>query len=674
MARLHDRTTPTEHGPPSEFQQILIDHLNEIRRSMSAGPLLWASGQGVDEQARIEFFRDYYIKPDSGGSVPLLKSEPPEPLSLIEASILSHLLDKASSRERVFLLCEHAGRGKSTILSYLSFSLLERWSELSSNLVPIYLSIYEHDQQIKALPSRDAIYAYLDREIQTVGSDLAYSALVTRPAECLGFLHRLRGGGFHGAFPKRKIDQIAGNVEEWVADQPETVREQLRFGALTFAAATGSRRLAVLIDDADRLESDTQRFCLQYLHRLRQLGFATLLSLRRSTYELVRREIRDKEHLLSPPIGVTQETIRHLLAQRIRRSSKRMVIRWKSRWTIPAEKAVKGFTDLLSHPDAMDLLTSLSNENLHSLFEKVGMIAESVNFRDTYVLRQALSNAQGEGATRRKLKLWIFFSLLFGNYRGTFKSNDTAGRAGIVNLFCTRDRNHHPYTFFVRLHVLSHLVGHETEELALRGVDIRKRYQEIFDYDPHFTSVVTRTLRRLYLAGLVHTTSCRRYQSEAVFAERIWEDSLFLSTAGQYSIQRLFKWLDYFWFMKDDIDWRDGEDTGLEPASPRQDLERKVSTSLDALLVLANTEYQMLQALHHASARRAWRIYLDDFSPFRLGAKTALFTEMMLNSFEAYLVERRPSLQALASDARARFGRIEGQYPDIYSATRRSHE
>jgi hypothetical protein len=322
-------------------------------------------------------------------------------------------------------------------------------------------------------------------------------------------------------------------------------------------------------------------------------------------------------------------------------ANNRVRLQWGMHADADAREVSDAFVDILRGREAVELLAALSNENLHSLFGKIQMIAQSNYFRDQSVMRELFARDTAANANQSGARLWLVLSLLLGNYNGTFKSSDDAASLGIVNVFCTRERNHTPYTQFVRLHLLARLSSTRKEQDAVPVTKLREEYMTLFGDDTHFSQVFERALRRLIIGALVFTTSFRRYKEEHAFWPQVVDDEVFITPAGRYYLHKLIGRVEYLWFMKDDIDW--AEPQRFPCASTGASAVVKIRGTLAALCELTRLEYEMLDSVRArmTAGANVARRYLDLYSAARLPkARSPLFTDFICDRFLEHLAHK----------------------------------
>lgn len=91
-----------------------------------------------------EFYTNYYVKSSMSESK---KFSIKPVLSSIEENIISYFLNRTDVNQP-YLFVDHAGKGKSTILKYISSYLIDKESSLRDKVVSIYISLSIHDAEV----------------------------------------------------------------------------------------------------------------------------------------------------------------------------------------------------------------------------------------------------------------------------------------------------------------------------------------------------------------------------------------------------------------------------------------------------------------------------------------------------------------------------------------------
>jgi hypothetical protein len=639
--RLNDLIPDTNRPSASDAQSLLNMVLNVATQALAVDIPTDLSGPA--NPVCRDFFEKYYVKSDNNGKLRSLALE--TPISLVEADIINFSLSDAS-KSQPFLLVDHAGRGKTTILKYLSYHLYHQEPKLQGKLLPLYISLRPYETTILGFAKATDVHVFLRQLVKERAFSVAYKYFLENATAILSWTNEVHQSPFQGVFPPKRVRAAEADPAEFIADMAERDMQGLVLLIISVLCHYSIHRLPVVLflDDADNFPIDIQRAVLDFAKQKISLGLRVLVALRVSTWRSLESDRRDYEpHVAQQRINWSLDQLKALLRKRLGNAQQSMLLQTRYRADIQKQEIVNRFIDILSTDKSADFLIKTSNYNLHSLMRKLALMPHSWHFDDRFLLREHLITHTPSRAAHG-VPLWQTFSLILGSYRGSFQSNDDVARSGIVNLFCTRDDKHEPYTFFVRVHILARLRDATTEASAVSMKTVHEEYREIFGESLSFSRVFRRTLYRLVQAGLVVTKSCRRYQSVEEVREHIDDDAVFISEAGMYYLCWLLGRIDYFYFMKDDIDWPDkfslSEIECAKVGAPRIDRYRN---ALQALKMLMKLEFEMLSEiqdhLRKPGDARVARTYVTFFSGKRTGkgGGDVLFTRNMADEYRAYL-------------------------------------
>jgi hypothetical protein len=670
--RLNDLIPCNNQPTATDAQSLLKGVFDAATKSLAINPFI----KGLSHSFCQEFFEKYYIKPNTNGQ--LHQYNITTPLSIIEADILNFFLSNAS-QSTPYLFVDHAGRGKTTILKYINYYLCHKEPDLQNYLMPLYLSLKPHETTISGFIKAVDVHVFLRQMIKERAFSEALDHFVDNAAEILNWINRDYPSTLQGIFPSNKIGEIATHPEEFVEKLASNNPPMLTSFIVGVLCHYSTYRLPIvlLIDDADNFSIDIQRSVLDFAKQKISMGLRVLVALRVSTWKTLESDRRDYEpHISRQQINWSVEDLKKFLLVRLENAREFVSLQTQYRTDVQKRDVVNAFIDSLSTDKSADFIVRTSNYNLHSLMRKLAMMPHSWYFNDKYLLRERLI-AHTTPRAAQGFPMWRTFNLILGSYCGSFQSNDDVARSGIVNLFCTKDDKHEPYTFFVRIHILACLRDATKESSARRMKTIQDEYRDIFGENLNFSRVFCRTLYRLVQAGLAVTVSCRRYKSVEEVREHIGDDSVFITEAGLYYLCWLINRIDYLYFMKDDIDWPD--DFNVEKVeyakvgTPRADRFRN---TLRALKLLMDQELKMLSEiqdqLRKPGAASLAVNYVTWFSGKRVGkgGGDILFTVNMLEEYRKYLKWSFPNYQTEFADEFKHLDIILDSYKDLRGAFR----
>ena len=656
---------------PSPARSLLRGVISEITHSFDVAPNIDIRNDQV-QQAAQHYFTKFYTKTDFSGVLAQDILSPDTKLSTIEAEIINFILsDKASVKKYVFR--DHAGRGKSTILKYISYFLHKTEPKLAAKMVPVYISLKMHEATINSMDIEKDLECFLDGLIKEACFTLARDYFVTQSESILCEANDYNRD-LQGRFPESRRQTFKEDPEQALSELSSTELIQVCKMALSVYSKE-KRSVVILLDDADNFRTDIQRTCLAYLDKLIAVGFKAAIAIRFSSWEALENDRRDREPEISTPIQWSDHALKKLLSKRLKNARKINLQTPSFTLQAPNSRSITdAFIDLLSATKVEELLTRTSNFNLHSLMRKFDIIASSSHFDDKYLIQERMLDHTVE--SEHGARMWVVFHMLFGNYNGSYKTDDHGVRAGILNCFCNQNGSLEPYTFFIRVLVLARLAKHQAESTALSVVELKEELSRFFDYDLHLSEVIERTLYRLVQSALILTRSCKRYQDSNSVSEHIMDDWVYISETGQFYSKTLINMIDYLYFMKDDINWPSSTVVNFVPAKVRTKRIDKYKNTLRALKQLMALEYQMLSNIRdkysEPGAALPLQKYINDFSARSLYGETStiMFSEKMLNHYEEYLAWslKNQDYKQMFNDELTQLNQLKDGYQDIIKA------
>lgn len=639
--KLNDALESAQAPIESEAQNLLRDLINNAVASLSVAKIPSCNEQ--NDRAYTTFFEKYYVRANTSGL--LTKIDVTTKVSTIEADIINFFTSDSADLTP-YLFVDHAGRGKSTILKYIRYYLFNTELALREILLPIYITLRPHEVVISQFSKVTDLLNYLSGVIKEASFHVAYEYFLKNPCTVLKWVNRSYKSLLQGRYPDDFIDTISKNPARYYADlatNDQNAAIELIIGTLCYYSQN-EKRVVLFLDDADNFTMEIQQALLKYAELKISDGLKVLVALRTSTWNSLESFRRDSDPRRSEPISWSYDELKTLLTTRLNNGKEIVTLRMNNyRKETNQEQLIVTFFNLLVNDQTERFLLLTSNYNLHSLMRKLQLIPASWHFKDKTFLRQQLMGATTE---RNAPAFRIILNLILGSYRGTFKSSDQMARCGIINCFCTVDSKQDSYSFFIRVHLLTRLIRNMKESDCVSVKKLYNEYREIFGENLNLTHVFNRALFRMIQAGLVLTSSCRRYQGEAEIEAHIHSDHVYLSEAGKYYVEWLINRIDYLFFMKDDIDWPESFNDQLgsiDLASKNCSIATRHRMSLASLYLLMSLEIDMLKELQsNLNAPKCSAVvqsYLSLFSPKRLPGRNTdmLITEVMLKEYCEYL-------------------------------------
>jgi hypothetical protein len=599
------------------------------------------------------FFENYYVCLDTKGNL-LDESNNKEQIfiSSYEEKIIS-FCKNPHSETRICVLHGHTGVGKSTLIRRIIYYIYPKSPFLKASFIPVYLRLPN------LITSEDVPdWSILKKAIM--------GELINKPIY-LKIMHELEGNTknileelntevkFRSRFSPRVIEEASRNIYEWIASyfSPDD-REIFLQHVLLALIHEHKLKITLILDDVDRYSSKVHDAVFMALDRIATSGIAIVVSMRTSTFESTSTKILEYRDQMTE-LTLKEEIINQVVQQRIGILQKDISLdpeipfRIKNYEKITGKDVVDSFCSLISRPPCMNAIVNLSNTNLKHVFKKLDLMAKSEAFSDTFIARQLLERDILLNNNSSQSKVWIFYHLLFGNYAGTFRADSTMQRAGLINLFDCSEPSQNPWRHFIKLNLLICLYRYwkdnRDEEKYLSVIELKKKFQLSFGSIVE-VSLFDDAMWTLIDSELVFMGSCRRYKKDTL-NEHMYSDTLKISFAGRYYLENLVHKVEYLFFMKDDINWRNEiHELNLKPAKRDYNRNIKFTDVLKALLYLTEEEYSCLGILRahwidNANGEDSLKCYLDNFSPNGLpGASGISICETILRNFKSFMKSR----------------------------------
>jgi len=662
--RINDRYSSTREVIP-ESQHFLQRIIEEIR--YNPPPPIENVPPDKIEPVLAEFFEKYYVPLGSEFIVQTDREPPTITISNYEKRILDYCKDPRSET-RICVFHGHTGVGKSTLLHRIIYYIYPQCPSLRKEFYPIYIRM-----------SPDLISKEPDEAFHLIANIVCQNTYKVIKGELqrdpVSILSRINENGkfSYGKLSKSSIQEATDDFEKWFATFAITRNSRIDFllDILEILIQEKKIKPIVFVDDVDTYDSIVHACTFLALDMLTPYGIWAVATMRTSTFESHSARFL-QWHDKCIELSLSPDLIYSILKRRIDATDITFKLHPDLAYRISKFEEVKGgdvvdaFNRLISGPQCISTLISLSNTNIKSIFLKLDLMAKSEAFSDTFIVHQLLEREVVE-SHKELSKTWVFYHLLFGNAAGTNKMDPEALKAGIINVFDSSIISNNPWCHFIRLCILMHL--YKKWRLS-RNIEAFTSCSEIIENIKLAFGTSLRTsffidaLSILVQSELVFTQSCLRYSPDTLNVE-ILSDSLRISTAGRFYIENIIKKVEYLYFMKDDIEWDLSEfPEDMTPAG--RDYRRKVkfTSVLEALILLLQKENSALASLkaswickeeyHDALSR-----YRDQFSPYGLPETSGvLFCGLLINSYSSYMKSTLGE-QYKGSDVEKKFKAIE---------------
>ncbi len=650
MPKINDSLSPITSG--STESRRFLEQIIEIIIHNPAPPINRTPQLAVDSEFD-EFYENYYVPIDVMRYLPSDKGTNALPLSEAEAKIIE-FCQNPKSETRLCVFHGHTGVGKSTLIRRVVFYLYPRSQSLRQKFLPIYMRL----DKDSATDDPDTLLGIFYRMLYESTYGAVLDLIKASRQEILRTLNRNSLFGFHSRFSESTVEKAmqAADFEEWVNTCMPEMDERRRFylDALCLLNAQTKLRTIAMIDDVDRYSSKIHACVFFALDRLANLGLASIVCMRTSTYESQAAAILEKRDKRIE-LRLNSDLIQAIFDRRIENAASKIGLNPDISFRIPqydsvdARDVIYSFCRLINHRSCMKALINLSNTNIKSLFLKLERMVKSEAFSDRFIVHQLLErDALGEEGSSSN-KIWIFYHLLLGNYAGTFQRNFESLKAGLLNLFDSSEATGFPWSHFVRLQLLMCLYKRwrltRDENIFVKISEIHRHFQRTFGSlvgDGLFLDA----LHTLIQSELIFMESCTRYKYDQVVSDAL-SDSARISPAGTFYIENFVHKVEYLYFIKDDIIWNGAKiPDGLSAAG--RDYQRKVKFNevLRAIEELLHYEYNALGRLINYWAdkderQEALERYRDVFSPYGLPVGfDVTFCAPLVHSYEQFIKRR----------------------------------
>ena len=163
-------------------------------------------------------------------------------------------------------MVDHAGRGKSTILKFLTYYLYPDQPSLEKHLVPIYLSLRNYEGEIRELDKASELNEFMSKKVKEASFKIAYEAFRQYPQPILEWINIDYPSPLQGRFSAAAFMEIVNNPTQFLSDltkENSSTIVDFIMGALSWYSRN-IRTVALLLDDADNFSIDTQWSLLSY--------------------------------------------------------------------------------------------------------------------------------------------------------------------------------------------------------------------------------------------------------------------------------------------------------------------------------------------------------------------------------------------------------------------------
>lgn len=621
MPRLSDQLST------SPFNSVGSARLKPVLRALVARAELSASSRGrpAEIDRLLQFFDSQYVKPDTLHAYLPEDQKQECPLSDTESVLAGFPVDE-DRRLRPLILLGHAGSGKSTLIRYVVQYLAQRFPAFGRQFMYSLVNIPDDLIPLQAFTDLREVRAKVRHDLLFNLRGPVLEHLRRNVAPMLAWINEHARSDWHTRLGDAVINEIRQEgLDNWITRLPSSQYGDLLEQASRYVAKK-VLPVVLVIDGADELDTDLQRGIRDIVWELSNDGFTVIVTLRVSTYrQLSLKGIYQRGAELLQEIHSSELLLQKMLERSASQSSRSI-----PSTNTPQGQTVASFLSTLAGAECSRMLFNIGNGNLHHVFSLIERLPESERCNSPLLLSRA-----EKGATSAA----DILEMLLANHKGTFRTEDSRARCGLVNPFCTSGERD-PLAYFVRLMALTRLHDGAPGDAVFHSLrDLAADFERIFYGCTRLEPILRRTWWRLVMSGLVNTESCRRYGSALELEAALPIEGLRISIAGEFYLQSLVRQPEFMYLVKDDIEWP--HSVTLGPARLTDDVLTKRLAALDACAHLAEIELLMIdrmtEGLDCASTKHGSPVaaYLLGFSPLGQGDRTAFFSLVIGRALEA---------------------------------------
>ncbi|NOU16349.1 MAG: hypothetical protein HOO91_02175 [Bacteroidales bacterium] len=477
-----------------------------------------------------------------------------------EKDLLDYLMKIDS---KLLIILGKVGWGKTTLLQYFFFYLIQKSEKLTKNIYPIFISLHrEINEQINQKGETFSIKSFfyekllvprlkkICEEIIDIENDKFWDYIVDFP-DCVDYKREV--GNYSKIFKDnpllahKNILQLRATYQKIISD--------ILFYALKYLSNELHKTPVIIIDDADRIDIQWNKDILEELHKLsHKYDFKVIFAARPSTFHGVFKNDNHLMEIISPTIMDLKKPILELYIN----SRKQRILQFKNENTgivikyddnqIDKSKAIEFYikmTELIEKNENFSFISNISSGDIRNLGRLLRKYYSTgfVNYNNIFL------RFVNESIT--VLPDWLLFiSIITNNYHTYFGGNRESERSEefIINLFASR--NHTITSLFMKIQILSYLIINESVDLRL----FRNEYINLFkkEHKPSIFRSFNNSILSLINYRIINTEEFFSIDNEQSL-EKIKEISI--EPTGRYYFENLLSNFEYLSYMKDDIDY-----------------------------------------------------------------------------------------------------------------------
>ena len=528
-----------------------------------------------------------------------------------EKDLIDYLINIESN---LLVIKGKVGWGKTTLLQYFFFYLVQLSNKLSTEIFPVFISLH---REIKEEPEKDKEFTIkshfynkileprlkkICETIIDIENEEFWNYIVDFP-DCVDYKREsenyLKIFRDNPILAQKNILQLRSTYQKSIAD--------ILFYALKYLTEAQGKKPVVVIDDADRIDIQWNKEILEELHKLsNKFDFKVIFAVRPSTYYGV---FKNDNHLMEIINPIIMDLNKPILLPYLE-SRKAMIINYKNEnlgniirfknVEIDKSKGIEFYekmTNLLEEPENFKFISNISSgdiRNLGRLLRKY-YSSEYINHNHMFI-----RYVQGKISV---LPNWlIFVPIITNNYRTYFSGNKESSRSEefILNLFTSRHKT--ILSNFIKIQILSFLINNETVNLKSFREDFINMYKKA--YQNKILNSFNHTIKVLINYRLINSEEFFTIDKEEI-VEKIEEISI--EPAGRYYFESLLGNFEYISYMKDDFDYESMVNIG--DCIAEQGHPKRYKSAIQFIDYLYKKEADMLYCL----TKNGYLIYKNEY-------------------------------------------------------------
>ncbi|MBF0647205.1 hypothetical protein IR083_00010 [Dysgonomonas sp. GY75] len=419
-------------------------------------------------------------------------------------------------------------------------------------------------------------------------------------------------------------------------------------------ASTDCRAIPLIVlDDLDPLHTTVQTYLFTESYKLAHTyKIKVIVSMRPRSYDIVSRSIAEAIRI-NNQISFTDSFAKDYLKAKFSKMSERIA---KSE-SISAGDGINiggnlilkplnvvlffnNFKDISLSNSVLEFLKNISGGNLRKLNEFIKIYLKSGYIDASPSIICSLVEKHITAETSNNVPIWIVYSAIFtNNYETVFGMVFNEPDKFVVNILCNGTSSIN--TYLIRLHLLSFFSRNGSSSFT--STDILERYKEVVakNYsDETIEKDISRALKRLNNYNLIGNNTILAIP-EAENPDKISEKidttaAFYMEDLGHYYYRSIISIFEYFYFMKDDINFKD-ESGILSCIETKKNVILRFEQVIKYFEFLFEEEKAFYGALETPECRKH---YFNNFAPFYHDGKI-FFVQVFVEKMLGYARTRR---------------------------------